>query len=47
VDGAGSRELLVRTPWEEKPGILYDLEGDSVTEIWLDTTPPGLNDQAG
>ena len=47
VDGDGSRELLVRTPWEEKPCILYDLEGDSVTEIWLDTTPPGLNDQAG
>ena len=43
----GIRELLVRTPWEEKPCILYDLEGGSVTETWLDTAPPELNDHAG
>ena len=43
VDDDGRRELLVRTPWTEKPCILYDLEDGEVTETWLDEIPPELN----
>ena len=40
MDGDGENELLVRTPWPEKPCILYDRESGEVTETWLDTIPP-------
>lgn len=38
-DGDGVRELLVRTVWPEKPCVVYDLEGGTVTETWLDEIP--------
>ncbi len=47
VDDDGQRELLVRTPWQEKPCILYDLENGILTETWLDEAPPELNAPAG
>ena len=43
IDGDGENELLVRTPWPEKPCILYDMEKGDVTETWLDTIPPEMN----
>ena len=45
-DGDGVRELLVRTPWPEKPCILYDLTEAGVTETWLDELPPELTGPA-
>ena len=45
-DGDGVRELLVRTPWPEKPCILYDWTDGTVTETWLDALPPELTGPA-
>ena len=38
-DGDGVRELLVRTPWPEKPCIVYDWTEGTVSETWLDELP--------
>ena len=40
TDRDGENELLVRTPWRERPYILYDRADGSVTENWLEALPP-------
>ncbi len=45
-DGDGVRELLVRTPWPEKPCIVYDRTEAGVTETWLDELPEVLTGPA-
>ena len=45
-DGDGIRELLVRTPWPEKPCIVYDRTEGVLTETWLDELPPELTGPA-
>jgi transcriptional regulator with XRE-family HTH domain len=42
ADGDGVRELLVRTPWPEKPCILYDWVDGAVAETWLDVLPDAM-----
>lgn len=44
-DGDGVTELVVRTRWEMKPYILYDLVDGEVVETWLDTVEPELADR--
>ena len=39
TDGDGVRELLVRTPWPEKPCIVYRWTGEGMEELWLDAVP--------
>ena len=42
----GVRELLVRTPWPEKPCILYEWADGAVVETWLDELPSELTGPA-
>ena len=44
-DGDGESELVVRTPWPEKPYTVYDLEDGQVTAQWPDTVEPDLAEQ--
>jgi transcriptional regulator with XRE-family HTH domain len=46
-DGDGVRELLTRTPWPEKPCVVYDWEDGSVTETWLDELPEVMTGPQG
>ena len=43
MDGDRENELLVRTRWQEKPCILYDMEDGKVIETWLDAVPPEMD----
>ena len=44
-DGDGESELVVRTPWPEKPYTVYDLEDGQVTAQWPDTVEADLAEQ--
>ena len=41
-DGDGVTELIVRTPWVEKPYAIYDMEGGEVTVTYPDTVGEDL-----
>lgn len=46
MDGDGIHELLTRTPWPEKPCILYELTEAGIRSTWLDETPEEMNGPA-
>ena len=37
IDGDGEMEVVVRTRWPEKPYAIYDGDGGSITERWLES----------
>lgn len=41
-DHDGVTELVIRTRWEMKPYIVYDMVDGEVVETWLDTVEPDL-----
>ena len=47
MDGDGISELLVRTPWPEKPCILYGMTEAGITETWLDEIPEEMTGPQG
>ena len=47
MDGDGIHELLTRTPWPEKPCILYELTEAGIKSTWLDETPEEMTGPTG
>ena len=47
MDGDGIHELLTRTPWPEKPCILYELTEAGIRSTWLDELPEEMTGMQG